>query len=78
MHLRRRHFCGDILSLALEERGAYPQNGIATRFGAQHLDREGGVRVCDLVFIIPLQAARRAMAAAPPLPKQRWWAFYVP
>ena len=31
--------------------------------------------VCDLVFIIPLQAARRAMAAVPPLPEQRWWAF---
>ena len=34
-----------------------------------------GAGVCDLVFIIPLQAARRAMAAAEPLPKQRCWAF---
>ena len=31
--------------------------------------------VCDIVFIIPLQAARRALAAAPPLPKQRQWAL---
>ena len=33
--------------------------------------------VCNVVFAIPLHAARRAMAAAPPLPKQRQWAFYV-
>ena len=30
-----------------------------------------------LVFNIPLHAARRAMAAAPPLPKQRRWLFYI-
>ena len=33
--------------------------------------------VCNLVFGIPLHAGRRPMAAAPPLPKQRWWAIYI-
>ena len=31
--------------------------------------------MCYLLFAIPLHAARRAMAAAEPLPKQRRWAF---
>ena len=30
-----------------------------------------------VVFTISLHAARRAMAAAPPLPKQQRWAFYT-
>ena len=33
--------------------------------------------MCNIVFTILLHAARRAMAAAPPLPKQRRWAFYI-
>ena len=37
---RHRRLCGEILSLALVEREAYPQNEIATRFGAAHLDGE--------------------------------------
>ena len=32
-------------------------------------------RVCYLVFAIPLHASRGAMTAAPPLLKQRRWAF---
>ena len=35
----------------------------------------GSEEVGDLVFIIPLHAARRAMAAAPPLPRQRIYLF---
>ena len=31
--------------------------------------------VCNQLFIIPLHAARRARAATPPLPGQRWWGF---
>ena len=31
--------------------------------------------VCQLVFVVLAHAARRAMAAAEPLPKQRWRAF---
>ena len=33
------------------------------------------VCVCDLVFIIPLQAARRAKPAVEPLPKKLRWIF---
>lgn len=42
LQLCRRPFRGEILSLALMEREAYPQNGTAVRFGAQHLDGERG------------------------------------
>ena len=36
-----------------------------------------GEGACCLLFGIPLHAARRAMTAAPSLPEQRRWAFYI-
>ena len=55
MQSRCRRFCGEILSLALAEREAYSQTGLAVRFGAQRLYGEEGRELPDfkLVRLLP-------------------------
>ena len=71
----RIHACAEAVAVALAHAAPHRRRRCIAGLVQDPAGSPHPGQVCDLVFIIPLQAARRAMAAAPPLPKQPWWAF---
>ena len=64
---------GEILSLALAEREAYSQNGMAACFGAQHLDGERGEScrassLCDSSLLASFRRRAVSLAHCPSFP----------